>query len=311
MIPLLCQLSYTAFIFSLEVFLKIAILLYGLGHVLAIVFLKKNSEGLVAVLLLFSGECGRCVPVSERSSGGEIMDAKTFVRDLVRGGRDCLDLISYRNCVVCGSELKIPGSRNFCLACARSLLSERLLSGTDAGAFQDPSWRELYSGRFAGAWSAVHYRKSVRDILVQAKFYQGYEVMPLLCSLFEYRLRQLLRTFSPDLLVPVPLPFFRLLRRGINVPLLLARHAGRRFGIPSARLLKKRPFTRRQVTRSRETRLQLAARSFRITGAFPKQARRVLVVDDVMTTGATGKACVTALFEHGIPHAGVLTFAHG
>lgn len=110
-----------------------------------------------------------------------------------------------------------------------------------------------------------------------------------------------------SVLVPVPLSAGRLRRRGYNQAQVLARALGERIGLP---------VKCDRVKRVRETTTQTAlapeARQANVTGAFVASGRvdsRVILVDDVFTTGATLLAVAQALFEGGAKAVGAVTFA--
>jgi ComF family protein len=114
-----------------------------------------------------------------------------------------------------------------------------------------------------------------------------------------------------DVVVPVPLHPARLADRGYNQSALLARELGRRLDLPVVEdsLLRVR-HTRQQVGLSIEERRRNVADAFacrddRLAGC------RVLLIDDVYTTGATLNACGEALIAAGAASAWGLTLAHG
>ncbi len=98
----------------------------------------------------------------------------------------------------------------------------------------------------------------------------------------------------PDLILPVPLHVGRLRQRGYNQSLLLARQLGRRWQVPVA----SRQLVRPRVTPPQQG-LSLAVRQKNLRGAFalqtPLSGETVLLVDDVMTTGATLRECAQTL----------------
>ena len=116
-----------------------------------------------------------------------------------------------------------------------------------------------------------------------------------------------------DLIVPVPIHAGRLRERGYDQAVLLARVAARELGLPSADLLVRQRPTARQFD------LDRAARAGNLRGAFrladgapagrPLAGRWVLLVDDVVTTGATLVACATTLLEAGALGVSALTVA--
>lgn len=115
-----------------------------------------------------------------------------------------------------------------------------------------------------------------------------------------------------DLVVPVPLHWRRFLGRRFNQSAELARHLAADLGAP---------YRPEVTTRARRTRRQVGlgarAREDNVRGAFrvPEEhkpalhGRRVLIVDDVLTTGATASALARTLKRAGAAHVDVLTFA--
>lgn len=98
---------------------------------------------------------------------------------------------------------------------------------------------------------------------------------------------------APDALVPVPLHSSRLKSRGYNQSLLLAGEVGRACGVPVLDCLERIRRTPPQVELSFSERTQNLRGAFRATGEA--KGLRLLVVDDVGTTGSTLEECAAAL----------------
>lgn len=110
-----------------------------------------------------------------------------------------------------------------------------------------------------------------------------------------------------DLLAPVPLHRKRLRRRGYNQAALLCAEVARATGLPmAANALVRVRGGRSQVGRSRAQRLKSLVGAFRADPAAVAD-KRVLLVDDVCTTGATGAACAVALWQAEAAEVGLLT----
>jgi len=113
-----------------------------------------------------------------------------------------------------------------------------------------------------------------------------------------------------DGIVPVPLHPARLAERGFNQAELLAAPCASHWGLP----LLTRTLVRARATRP-QTELDGAARRDNVAGAFRVSrpadvaGRRLLLVDDVLTTGATVAAAARVLRQHGAREVGVLVLA--
>jgi ComF family protein len=115
-----------------------------------------------------------------------------------------------------------------------------------------------------------------------------------------------------DAVVAVPLHWRRRWERGFNQSELLARAVARRTGIPVLpALLRVRPTTA-QAGLSNTRRRKNVANAFRCRRRIARRAlqgRRILLIDDVMTTGATAAACAVALKRGGAARVALLTVA--
>ena len=110
-----------------------------------------------------------------------------------------------------------------------------------------------------------------------------------------------------DCVVPVPMHKKRQRRRGFNHAEMLAREAAKRLDLPMQSALVRVRNTRQQA------RLPVEARRVNMEGAIERagdvRGRRVILVDDVCTTGATANACARALLDGGAEAVYLLCFA--
>jgi len=204
-------------------------------------------------------------------------------------------------CGPCWGELAIPGEPA-CAACQRPFGQ-----GIPAGAICAPCLAN--PPRHDGIAAGSLYNEASRKLVLAFKHGRRIALARLLAGLVAARLPQLEGEW---LAVPVPLHRRRLWQRGFNQSALLAAELSKRCG---ARLLVD-GLVRRKPTPTLGG-LGRKARARALTGAIavaPKRSAelkgaRVLLVDDVMTSGATSDACVSALKRAGAERVIVACFA--
>ncbi|PWR22455.1 amidophosphoribosyltransferase [Zavarzinia compransoris] len=163
---------------------------------------------------------------------------------------------------------------------------------------------------FARARSAVRYGGPIRDLLLRFKHADRLDLAPALARLMAQAGRDCLD--GADYLVPVPLHWRRRLFRRYNQSAELARCLARAGGPPVlADVLARRRATPAQGRLGRIGRLRNVAGAFAVKPARrgPVAGAHLVLVDDVMTTGATVDACCRALLAAGAARVDVLTLA--
>ncbi|MDR0319353.1 MAG: ComF family protein [Rickettsiales bacterium] len=112
-----------------------------------------------------------------------------------------------------------------------------------------------------------------------------------------------------DLVVPVPLSYWRLAKRGYNQATVLARPIAKRLGVPLMTNLVARAHRNDQGHKSVKERRQNIAGVFRARNAEAVRGRHILIVDDVITTGATLNELARVLLRAGAAKVSAVSFA--
>ncbi len=161
--------------------------------------------------------------------------------------------------------------------------------------------------RLEGIHSALWFQDPLRQAIHRLKYRHGWKMAQPLGKLMARYWQN--TALAVDLIVPVPLYPTRLLQRGYNQAALLAGEVGRQMGLPIDESALRR--VRKTAT---QMRLKAAERQQNVQGAFhcpngQVWERRILLVDDVCTTGATLEACADALRAAGAHSVRALTLA--
>jgi predicted amidophosphoribosyltransferase len=159
---------------------------------------------------------------------------------------------------------------------------------------------------FASARSAFAYAGPVRPFLRAWKERGLRHLGALAGELVAERLTERLTPVAVDVVTCVPADQIRQLERSRHPAEMLARELARRWELPYGSLLG------RARTAQRQAGLAYAGRRINVQGAFEARAdvpSRVLLVDDIYTTGATASAGASALRRGGAARVEIVTFA--
>ena len=160
------------------------------------------------------------------------------------------------------------------------------------------------------ARAAVCYDDIARTLVHALKYGDRIELAPLMGRWIARAGHELLS--NADALVPVPLHWRRLWMRRFNQSMLLAKAISYTSGVPIAETaLKRVKATVQQIGLSKSERAQNVQGAFRVPpeSKVTVKGRRLILVDDVLTSGATSDACARALLRAGAANVDVLVFA--
>ena len=245
--------------------------------------------------------------------------------------KDALDVLlpEEEGCVLCGQvrgrgmqEIfyapicsgclsRIPFVRPpYCQTCGRPLRGA-VAEITGDGLRDDPICRDCASGGrfFRVARAAGLYDGALKDFIYALKFRgrrelaEGIGVLMARVATREKAMR------GSELLVPVPLHPKRLAERGYNQAELLARMVGSCLGLPVRTTLVRSILTGEQNKLGRRDRRDNLRGVFIVPHPLEVAGKRVLLVDDVITTGATANECSRALLRAGAAEVRVLAAA--
>jgi ComF family protein len=166
---------------------------------------------------------------------------------------------------------------------------------------------------FSRARSAVAAKGMVLDILHRWKYSRALWFEPFLAGLLVREAAAALREERWDLIVPVPLHPVKQAEREFNQAEHLVRYLSAASAIPADnRIVRRVSPTRTQTLLSRAERARNVSRAFaRGPASEAARGRRIALIDDVLTTGATTSACAQVLKSCGAADVCVWTVARG
>jgi len=186
-------------------------------------------------------------------------------------------------CFLCNRILK-DGQEEVCPDCAKS-----------QGEIPAPRNKLTHVTKWTALW---RYQGDVRDSILRFKFGNRQHYGAIYGRLLAAKLQK--EDFSCDLLTCVPISSFRKWKRGYDQVLIIGEAMAHEMGIPLVQTLHKHRHTRPQ------SKLRTAAeRRANILGSYSPinihefQGKKVLLIDDVITTGATVSECSRILLTHG------------
>jgi len=166
--------------------------------------------------------------------------------------------------------------------------------------------------RFTSARSAVVARGVVLEAIHRFKYQRALWFENFLADLLLREAVPVLRGQNWDFIVPVPLHPLKQREREFNQAERLAGHLSAATGIPlNQKLLRRVMPTATQTLLTREQRAKNMRGAFAVPGDSGLDGERIVLVDDVFTTGATTSACAKALRDAGAGEVCVWTVARG
>ncbi len=165
---------------------------------------------------------------------------------------------------------------------------------------------------FRSARSAVVAKTLVLDVIHRYKYHGSLWFEPFLAGLLEQAALPWLKMGHWDTLIPVPLHPTKRRERGFNQAGRLAMAFGKVSGLPvNENALERVESTQTQTRLNQAERMANVRHAFRCRPGGRVKGRRIILIDDVMTTGSTTNACARELLRAGAAEVCVWTVARG
>ena len=211
-----------------------------------------------------------------------------------------LNILFPRRCPVCGGIVK-PAGRLICPTCFRELSFVKAPTCKKCGKEIENETMEFcadcmaHRHVFEYGKALLNYNDIARNSMVQIKYHNKREYLDFYGAALAARYEREIRKMNVDAIIPVPVHPSRRRKRGFNQAEVLAKILGERLGISvRPELLKRTKKTLPQKELTVGERLKNLSGAFRAE-TFPADIRRVLLVDDIYTTGSTVEACTRVL----------------
>lgn len=200
-----------------------------------------------------------------------------------------MQLFFPHTCAACGSDV-LNEETALCMQCLHQL------PVTNFNQHANNPVEKIFWGKLpiTAATSYCHFTKQslIQNILHQAKYKNNQQAAIFMGNLLGNSLQQSNRFNTIDAIVPLPLFAARLKKRGYNQAALIARGIAAQTGKPVIETAVTRlSATETQTHKNRVERWQNMQGRFMVTNAAVLENKHVLLVDDVVTTGATLEAC--------------------
>ncbi|MDD3172808.1 MAG: ComF family protein [Herbinix sp.] len=221
-----------------------------------------------------------------------------------------LDIIYPVRCPICG-DIVIPKGEKICSSCRDKLpyiKEPRCMKCSKPLELQEKEYcsdceRKKYN--FDKGYAVWVYNEDMRHSIAYFKYnskkeYAKFYIEEMLCYYSKH-----IEKLAPDVIVPIPIHRSKYLERGFNQADILAKGIGKELGLPVlSKLLIRNKKTLPQKKLSDKERLKNLQEAFQFNkkeaNSYDKKVTKVLLIDDIYTTGSTMEACTNVLKSNGI-----------
>lgn len=206
-------------------------------------------------------------------------------------------------CSPCRKQLTIE-PHTVCPRCAAAVEQPREAAVTSCPRCREKGWRQDAAFRLGS------YRDELREAVLRMKHPTGETLASAIARSFCDLRGDAIAAWRPEIVVPIPMHWRRRMSRGANSPEVLGSALARRLVIPCATgALTRCRLTQPQNELPHEDRAENIRGAFRVKDSWDVSEARVLLVDDVMTTGATANEAAHVLREAGAAEVAIAVVA--
>ena len=206
-----------------------------------------------------------------------------------------LEFIFLPSCGVCGKL----GEGYLCNNCGKKL--EKYVICTK---------KDISNSKTIYKFHIFRYEELIRDLIIQYKFDEKSYLYKTFCEFIVKNKKTLDFVKSYDIIIPVPIHKKRFKERGYNQSELISKELARRCRIKCYNdVIIKKVNNNAQSTLNKNARIENVKNVYKIIKPEKINNKKVLIFDDIYTTGATVQACVLELKKANVKEIGILTLA--
>lgn len=209
------------------------------------------------------------------------------------------DVLLPRKCSGC-DEILGPIETSICYQCLQTIkpINEELLRQEFEKDFATSKVISNFTSLFI-----FEKESALQQVIHNIKYNKQFNSAMTLGKLFAERHQSLLEEWAIDLIIPIPLHHLKKAERGFNQSDFFAKGISKQSGIKlSTNAVKRTRYTESQTGFNRKKREENMENAFKVKKENLVEGKNILLVDDVITTGATIHECGKALFSSGADH---------
>ena len=222
-----------------------------------------------------------------------------------------LELIFLPSCGVCGKL----GEGYLCTECGKELEKYKIIKKDNYRLIKVKNIENDEISEIKG-WNKVpkfhlfQYKDLVRDLILDYKFNDKSYLYKTFCEFIVKNKKSFDFIKSYDIIIPVPMHHSKIRKRGYNQSELIARELAKRLNIKIyVDVLRKTKNNKTQSTLNKKEREENTKNVYSLVKPEKIEYKKVLLLDDIYTTGATANACVQELKKVNIEKIGIFTIA--